>query len=60
MADTPAHPPPVAALADPVAELPGFRHAYANVTADLVPNGGHAIGQDNPAWLAERLTRFFN
>ena len=40
--------------------LAGVQQVAADVTADLVPGGGHAIGQDNPEWLAERLTRFFN
>lgn len=30
-----------------------------NVTAELVPNAGHAFGEDNPDWVADRLTRFF-
>jgi len=30
-----------------------------NVEADLVPDSGHTIGNDNPAWVADRLIRFF-
>ena len=40
--------------------LAGVQQVAADVSADLVPNGGHAIGQENPEWLAERLARFFN
>jgi hypothetical protein len=27
--------------------------------ADLVPNSGHVVADDNPAWVAERPTDFF-
>lgn len=30
-----------------------------NLTAELVPSSGHAFGEDNPDWVAERLIRFF-
>lgn len=30
-----------------------------NVKAELVPDSGHTFCYDNPAWVAERLTRFF-
>lgn len=29
------------------------------VEADLVPDAGHTFASDNPAWVAERMTRFF-
>lgn len=30
-----------------------------NVEAELVPESGHTFADDNPEWVAERLTRFF-
>jgi pimeloyl-ACP methyl ester carboxylesterase len=30
-----------------------------DVTAELVPASGHAIGEENPEWVADRLARFF-
>jgi len=30
-----------------------------SVAADLVPDSGHTFANDNPTWVAERLTRFF-
>ena len=30
-----------------------------NVEAELVPNSGHTFAEDNPAWVGERLARFF-
>lgn len=38
--------------------LEGVRRVAENVQAELVPNSGHAIGEDNPSWVAERLIRF--
>lgn len=31
----------------------------SNVETDLVPDSGHTLGNDNPKWVAEKLTRFF-
>ena len=39
--------------------LAGSNQVAATVTADLVPASGHTFAQDNPAWVAERLHRFF-
>lgn len=39
--------------------LIGVHQVASHVTAELVPESGHAIGVDNPAWVAERLARFF-
>ncbi|MFE7774595.1 alpha/beta fold hydrolase [Streptomyces sp. NPDC057445] len=39
--------------------LDGAREAATDVRADLVPGSAHTIGADNPAWLADRLARFF-
>ena len=39
--------------------LSGIRQVAADVRAEIVPNSGHAIGEDNPAWVADRLIRFF-
>lgn len=30
-----------------------------NVTSDLVPDSGHALGEDNPKWFTNRLIEFF-
>ncbi|WNG35386.1 alpha/beta hydrolase [Archangium minus] len=30
-----------------------------NVEAELVPQSGHTFAEDNPAWVGERLARFF-
>ncbi len=35
------------------------RQVAANIEAELVPNSGHLFAEDNPSWVAERLTRFF-
>ena len=35
------------------------RQVAENTEAELVPNSGHAFAEDNPAWVADRLTRFF-
>lgn len=35
------------------------RQVAADVRAELVPNSGHTFADDNPAWAADRLTRFF-
>lgn len=40
--------------------LDGVRRVAEHVEADLVPGAGHTFADDNPAWVAERLTRFFN
>lgn len=39
--------------------LAGAHQVATTVTADLVPASGHTYGQDNPAWVAQRLQRFF-
>ncbi len=39
--------------------LDGVYKVATDVRADLVPNSGHAVGGDNPAWVADRLIRFF-
>ena len=39
--------------------LESVRQVAENVTAALIPESGHAFAQDNPTWVAERLTRFF-
>lgn len=35
------------------------RQVAANIEADLIPDSGHVFADDNPSWVAERLTRFF-
>ena len=39
--------------------LSSVQQAAANVRADVAPDAGHTIANDNPHWLANRLTRFF-
>ena len=39
--------------------LSNVEQVAANIQADLIPNSGHVFGDDNPAWVVERLTRFF-
>ena len=39
--------------------LESVRQVAENVTAILIPDSGHAFAEDNPAWVAEELTRFF-
>lgn len=39
--------------------LAGAQQVAATVTADTVPASGHTFAQDNPAWVAQRLHRFF-
>lgn len=39
--------------------LESVRQVAENVTARLIPDSGHAFAEDNPAWVAEELTRFF-
>lgn len=31
-----------------------------NAVYELVPNSGHALGEDNPVWFTNRLIKFFN
>ena len=38
--------------------LAGVREVAEQVEADIVPDSGHTLGRDNPAWVAERLIRF--
>jgi pimeloyl-ACP methyl ester carboxylesterase len=38
--------------------LDGVRQVARDVRAELVPDSGHVIGADNPAWVADRLIRF--
>lgn len=35
------------------------RQVAQNVEAEIIPNCGHTLAQDQPAWVAERLSRFF-
>ena len=39
--------------------LESVKQVAENVTAELIPDSGHAFAEDNPSWVAERLTRFF-
>lgn len=39
--------------------LAGVRQVAGRVEADIVPGSGHMLAHDNPAWLADRLVRFF-
>ena len=39
--------------------LAGVEQVATDVTADLIPNSGHVFAEDNPAWVADRLTNFF-
>lgn len=39
--------------------LAGVDRVAADVSADIVPASRHAIGEDNPDWVADRLARFF-
>ncbi|SHF46303.1 alpha/beta fold hydrolase [Chryseobacterium vrystaatense] len=32
----------------------------SNVEYGIVPNSGHALGEDNPVWYTNRLVQFFN
>ena len=43
----------------PTQPLAGAQQVAAQVEADVVPNSGHTYAEDNPAWVAERLSRFF-
>ncbi|MGE6354973.1 alpha/beta fold hydrolase [Flavobacterium sp. NPDC079362] len=36
-----------------------IREVANNVTTDLVPDSGHALGEDNPKWFTNRLIEFF-
>lgn len=35
-----------------------FQDVATNIQYDLVPKAGHWIGEENPAWVADRLIRF--
>ncbi len=35
------------------------RQVAENIEAELIPNSAHTFADDNPAWVAERLIRFF-
>jgi len=35
------------------------RQVAENIESELIPESGHAFAEDNPAWVAERLIRFF-
>lgn len=39
--------------------LAAVHRVASNVTADLVPHAGHAFTADNPAWVAKKLTDWF-
>jgi pimeloyl-ACP methyl ester carboxylesterase len=43
----------------PTEPLGGALQVAEHVQADVVPNAGHTYAEDNPAWVAERLGRFF-
>ena len=43
----------------PTQPLGGAQQVAAHVEADVVPNSGHTFAEDNPTWVAERLSRFF-
>ncbi|MCJ1385664.1 hypothetical protein MMC17_008787 [Xylographa soralifera] len=36
-----------------------FNRVGSNISYDVVPKAGHWIGDENPAWVANRLTEFF-
>ncbi len=38
--------------------LAGVQQVAEDVTAELVPESGHAIGEENPDWVADRLAKF--
>ncbi len=40
--------------------LHGVRQVAENVTAELIPNSGHAFAEENPDWVSDRLIRFFD
>ena len=40
--------------------LEGVLKLAKHVEADLIPNSGHSFAEDNPTWVANRLSRFFN
>ena len=40
--------------------LAGIEQIATTVESDIVPESGHTLGIDNPQWLAERLSAFFN
>ncbi|MFF5161323.1 alpha/beta fold hydrolase [Streptomyces sp. NPDC000348] len=40
--------------------LDGARDIADDVRADIVPDAAHTFAADNPAWTADRLTRFFS
>ena len=40
--------------------LEGVLKLAKHVEADLIPNSGHSFAADNPTWVANRLSRFFN
>lgn len=37
-----------------------IRQVVQDPTVELVPDAGHALADDNPDWMAERLARFFH
>jgi pimeloyl-ACP methyl ester carboxylesterase len=37
-----------------------LRPATTNLTGDLVPQSGHWIPEEQPAWLAKRLITFWS
>lgn len=40
--------------------LQGVRQVAENVTAELIPDSGHAFAEENPDWVSDRLIRFFD
>ncbi|GAA0334757.1 alpha/beta hydrolase [Sphingomonas oligophenolica] len=41
------------------ATVDSVRRVADRIEEDIVPGAAHTLAQDNPAWLAERLNRFF-
>jgi pimeloyl-ACP methyl ester carboxylesterase len=37
----------------------GVSQLAANLTSDVVPGAAHWVADEQPAWLADRLARFF-
>ena len=37
----------------------GIKQVASNVEYGIVPNSGHALGEDNPIWYTNRLVEFF-
>lgn len=37
----------------------GVKQVASNIEFDIVPDSGHALGEDNPVWYTNRLVQFF-